>query len=327
MPSPGLLFSPRAAALTSTRTQQFTASSSGVLWAVDGLAGGSAASGTITVGGLYTPPSVSGVHTVTATSSDLTQSASATVYVTNYSGKFTHHNDNMRTGANLNEIALSPTTVNSATFGKLFTYQLDGNMHASPLYVANVNIPALGLRNVVYVATEHNSVYAFDADGLSAAPLWQTSFINPAAGITTVPANDTGECCDIVGEIGITGTPVIDQATGTLYVVAKTKEVSGGNTNYVQRLHALDIATGAEKFGGPVVIQASVPGTGTGVAGWPDTIRRPARESAAGIAAKQRRCLHGIRESRRRPAVPRLGAGLQRVDTAARHGLQRDSKW
>jgi hypothetical protein len=102
---------------------------------------------------------------------------------------------------------------------------------------------------------------------LSSTPLWQVSFINPAAGITTVPAADTGETGDIPTQIGITGTPVIDPASGTLYVVAKDKEVVGSTTNYVQRLHALDITTGAEKFGGPVVLQASVPGTGDGTQG------------------------------------------------------------
>src|SRR5262249_14691118 len=153
---------------------------------------------------------------------------------------------------------LTTTNVNQAQFGKLTSYALDGVADASPLYVANLSIPGQGYHNVVYVATEHDSVYAFDADGLSSNPLWKVSFINPAAGVTTVPPGDTGECCDISPEVGITGSPVIDPASGTLYVIAKTKEVSGGTTNYVHRLHALNIATGAEKFGGPVVIQASV---------------------------------------------------------------------
>jgi hypothetical protein len=114
----------------------------------------------------------------------------------------------------------------------------------------------------VYVATEHDSVYAFDADnntGSNAAPLWQVSFINPSQGITTVSSNDVG-CSDLVPEIGITSTPVIDTNSKTIYVVAKTKE----NGKFFQRLHALDISTGAEKFGGPVVLKAAVPGTGDG---------------------------------------------------------------
>src|SRR6266480_1413813 len=266
--STGLTISPRAAALTFTRTQQFVASSSNVSWSVDGVIGGSAASGTITTTGLYSPPSSVGTHTVRATTSDQSQSASATVYITDYSGKFMHQNDNFRTGANANETVLTPANVMFAIFGKLFSYSLDGIAYASPLYVANVNIPGpgpgQGFHNVVYVATAHDTVYAFDADGRSSTPLWQVSFINPAAGVTTVAAADTGECCDIAPEIGITGTPVIDAGSGTLYVVAKTKEVVGGTTNFVQRLHALDITTGAEKFGGPVVIQASVPGSGSG---------------------------------------------------------------
>ena len=190
------------------------------------------------------------------------QSANATVYVTNYPGTFTFHNDNLRTGVNGNETVLTPTNVNQSQFGKLFSYPIDGWAFASPLYVANVNIPNQGFHNVVYLATEHDSVYAFDADGLSPNPLWQVSFLG--SGVTTMPCTDVGECGDIPVEIGITGTPAIDQATGTLYVVAKTKQ---GSNNYVQKLHALDIATGAEKFGGPVVIQASVPGTGEGSVG------------------------------------------------------------
>jgi len=265
--STGLSISPRTAALTFTRTQQFAANPSNVIWSVDGVRGGSATSGTITATGLYSPPSSVGTHVVTATTSDQSQAASATVYITGYPGKFTNQNDNFRTGQNLNETVLTPANVTFAIFGKLLSYPLDGIAYASPLYVANVNIPRQGFHNVVYVATAHDTVYAFDADGLSSSPLWQVSFINPASGVTAVPASETGECCDIAAEVGITGTPVIDPGSGTLYVVAKTKEVVGGTTNYVQRLHALDITTGAEKFGGPVVIQGSVPGTGGGAQG------------------------------------------------------------
>jgi hypothetical protein len=110
-------------------------------------------------------------------------------------------------------------------------------------------------------------VFAFDADGLQSSPLWQVNFIGPAQGITTVPPGDISECCDIAPEIGITGSPVIDPATNTLYVVAKTKEISGANATYVHRLHALDITTGSEKLGGPVVISGSVSGTGDGSSG------------------------------------------------------------
>ncbi len=262
----GFAVTPRVVELTYKLTQQFTANGSGVTWSVDGVAGGSASTGTIT-SGLYTPPATAGVHTITAATTTPPQSAGATVYITNYAGMFTHHNDNLRTGQNLSEIVLTPANVNAAQFGKLFTYTVDGIMFASPLYVANVGIPNQGFHNVVYLATEHDSVYAFDADSGNGSPLWQMSFINPAGGVTTVPSADTGEATDIRNEIGITGTPVIDPGSSTLYVVAKTKEVTGSNTSYVQRLHALDITTGAEKFGGPIVIQASVPGTGDGGSG------------------------------------------------------------
>ena len=259
---------PGTAVLTFTRTEQFAAQGPGsgtATWSVDGVAGGNSSVGTITAGGLYTPPSTVGTHTVTATAG--AQTANATVYVTNDAGVFTYHNDNMRTGQDLNETVLTPSNVNSSTFGKRFSYPLDGLTYSSPLYVQNVNIPGQGYHNVVIVATEHDSVYAFDADGRSSSPLWQVNFTNPAAGVTTVPTADVGGCCDIPNEVGITQTPVIDPATGTIYVVAKTKEVSGSTTNYVMRLHALDLTTGAEKFGGPVVIQATVPGTGDSSSG------------------------------------------------------------
>jgi hypothetical protein len=260
----GFVITPRAPVVVPPRSQLFTvigAPGGTLVWSVDNVAGGTAVTGTITSAGLYTPPAAAGVHAVMVATADGTKSATATVFVATTPGMYTHHNDNQRTGQNLNEIALNVANVNSSNFGKLAQYATDGISHASPLYVSNVNVLGAGLRNVVYVATEHDSVYAFDADGLSSTPIWQRSFINPSAGVTTVPNGDTGECCDIAPEIGITGTPVIDPSTGTLYVVVKTKESA---SSYPQRLHALDIATGAEKFGGPVLIQATVSGTGAG---------------------------------------------------------------
>jgi hypothetical protein len=172
----------------------------------------------------------------------------------------TYHNDSARTGQNLSETILTPTNVNSTAFGLGFTQAVDGYVYAQPLYVSGLGLPGTGLHNVVFVATEHDSVYAFDADnaqGRNAYPLWQVSLIPP--GGSSVPNWDTGTG-DIVAEIGITGTPVIDPQSGVLYVVAKTKE----NNGYVQRLHALDIRTGKERFGGPVRIEAQVPGYGDG---------------------------------------------------------------
>ena len=174
----------------------------------------------------------------------------------------TYHMDNLRTGLNANETLLVPISVNSKTFGKLLSYNVDGFIVAQPLYVPNVSVPGQGTHNVIYVATQNDTVYAFDADHVgSGSPLWQASFTNPAAGITSVPIADNG--CKDTGfvNVGIMGTPVIDAVTGTLYVSVKTKEVVGTKKNYVQRLHALDITNGQEKFGGPVVITASVVGS------------------------------------------------------------------
>jgi hypothetical protein len=172
-------------------------------------------------------------------------------------GVYTYHDNTMRTGAVTNETLLTPSNVSTQTFAKLFSAAIDGYAYAQPLYVSGVSIPGNGTHNVVYVATEHDSVYAFDAD--TGWLLWRRSFLDPASGITTVPSQDT-VCINLTPEIGITSTPVIDPSTNTIYVVAKTKE----NGSYFHRLHALDIATGAEKFGGPVAINASVPGTGPG---------------------------------------------------------------
>ena len=169
----------------------------------------------------------------------------------------TSQNDNARTSANVHETILKPANVNAKQFGKVFSLPVDGDIYAQPLYLPGVDIPGKGRHNVLYVVTEHDSVYAYDADTSSNHPLWKTSFINPDAGVKTVPAQDVA-CPFIRPEIGITPTPVIDLETGTLYVLARTKESQGllKSAQHVQRLHALAITTGQEKFGGPVVIQA-----------------------------------------------------------------------
>ena len=250
---------PARAPLTLTEPQQFTATvinttNHAVIWAVDGITGGNSTVGTISSSGLYHPPGHRGTHKITAKSvAQSTAVGSATVWVTDYPGMFTYHADKFRSGVNLQEFALTSATVKASTFGKLFSRAVDGQIYAQPLHVANLTI-AGSKHNVVFVATEHSSVYAFDADGRTSAPFWKRSFINPAAGITTI-AKPTNAL--ISPEISISSTPVIDTSTSTMYVSVSTSE----NGNIVHRLHALSITTGAEKFGGPIVIQGSVPGT------------------------------------------------------------------
>jgi hypothetical protein len=165
----------------------------------------------------------------------------------------TQHYDIARTGQNTSETVLTPANVTSTSFGKLFSLTVDGFVYAQPLYVSALAIPGNGTHNVLYVATEHDSLYAFDADNGSS--LWQVSFLTNGA--TTLSTSDVGDTQDINPEIGITGTPTIDATTNTIYVVVNTKE-SG---NIIYRLHAMDITTGAEKFGGPVLMTASASGT------------------------------------------------------------------
>ncbi len=169
----------------------------------------------------------------------------------------TQHYDNARTGQNIQETVLTPANVNPNQFGLLFSQPLDGQMPAQALYVPNVFIPALNAtHNVMYAVTMHDGIYAFDADnnlGSNAQPLWYVSLLDPANGVTSVPQPDEG-CSVGYTEFGIQGTPVIDPTQNAMYFLAMTKE----NGAYVHRLHALDLGTGAELFGGPVTISASV---------------------------------------------------------------------
>jgi hypothetical protein len=253
---------PVQASVTPGQSAQFQAfisgvSSTSVTWAVDGITGGNSSIGTISTSGLYTGPTTAGPHSVTATSTaNTTQSASVPVVVTNYAGTFVYHNDNGRTGQNLNETVLTSGNVNVAQFGKIFSYPVDGQIYAEPLYVENVSVAGLGTHNVVYVATENDSLYAFDADGASSTPLWQLSLI-PAGGQVLNDA-DIGGCSNISPQVGITSTPVIDPLTNTIFLVARSKIITGGVASYYQYLHAIDITSGIERAGSPVAIQASV---------------------------------------------------------------------
>ncbi len=172
--------------------------------------------------------------------------------------------DNTRDGANTNEVQLAPTNVNVNTFGRLFSYTVDGYVFAQALIATNVTIPGKGVHNVLYVATENDTVFAFDADTYVPTPYWTNNFTDAAAGI--LPVSGGAANGNIQPVVGITATPVIDPATATMYVEVRTQETSGGNTAYIHRLHALDIATGHERtnFNSPVVVQSTnYPGTGT----------------------------------------------------------------
>lgn len=270
--------SPARGGLTITQGLSVTATTNdlgGVNWTTNGGSISSAASLT-GVGVIYTAPASAGVYTVTATSvTSPTTSASVTFGATDLAAVATYHNDLARDGANTQEYALTTSTVNTSTFGKLFSCTVDGAVYAQPLWLANVTVNG-AKRNAIFVATEHDGLFAFDADNNTTpcTPLWNVNLIDSnhggSPGETTVPAGVTGYLVgagngDITPEVGVTGTPVIDPSTGTLYVVSKSVNLSG--PTFYQRLHAIDITTGNEKFGGPANITPSsviYPGTGDG---------------------------------------------------------------
>jgi len=167
----------------------------------------------------------------------------------------TRQNDNSHTSQNLLETILTPTNVNSGSFGKLFSYPVDGQVYAEPLYVSNLTMATGGVHNVVFVATEYDSVYAFDADSasLNPNPLWHVNFLNPPT-VTPVSCSQGAGICQLFPIVGITATPVINLATNTIYVLVRTQELSGTTVNWVERIHALDITSGVEKTGSPATI-------------------------------------------------------------------------
>jgi hypothetical protein len=236
-------------ALTTDQTQTFTATVTGnsdatVRWEVDSVPGGNGDVGKINTSGVYSAPNKPGTHTVAARSdADSTVSATASVAITDLAGVFTYHNDLSRDGVNSQEYALNTSTVKASSFGKRFACSIDAAAYAQPLWIANANIGG-GTHNVVIAATQHDTVYAFDADGSPCQTYWSQSLL--AGGETWVNSGDVNTS-DISPDIGIVGTPVIDPNTNTIYVVSKSKNGS----NFHQRLHALNLSDGSERFGGP----------------------------------------------------------------------------
>lgn len=179
----------------------------------------------------------------------------------------TQHCDNARTGWNHHEVKLTIETVRSPKFGVLFSQNVDGKVYAQPLYMRNLVIPGQGMHNVVFVATENDSIYAFDADTKIASYLWKAVLLGP--GEQAVPSTDVTTAHDVLiyPTLGITSTPVIDRASNTLYCTSFVKGASGASDDYHLRLHALDLATGLDKAGSPIEVKATVPGNGDGSVG------------------------------------------------------------
>jgi hypothetical protein len=266
--------SPKLAAVTATtQTQQFTSSPTTVTWSVDGIAGGNTTVGTITATGLYTPPATAGTYTITATSG--TAKATASVAVTNLNGVTTYHNDTARDGINTREYGLTPTTVATATFGKLFSCTVDGAVYGQPLWVKGLTIGG-GVHNVIFVATQNDSAYAFDADAKPCVTYWHVNLLDTLHGGTTgekpITWDDVGYCYgDVYPQVGVTSTPVISTTANTIYLVSASEknatnsgQCANTTATFYHRLHALSLFTGSEEFNAPVTIVASVPGTGDG---------------------------------------------------------------
>jgi hypothetical protein len=262
---------PATTAITLARTQQFTATVPGTgpaTWTVDGISGGNPSVGTVSENGLFTAGTAAGVHTVAATSvANNKHSANAIAAVTDLAGVYTYHNNQFRDGTNTQEYALTTSTVTTAHFGKLTSCSVDGAIYGQPLWVANLMVGG-AKHNVVFVTTQHDSLYAFDADAVPCVKLWSASLIDTshggASGETSVPSSmlgaSPGVTPDVIPKIGITGTPVIDPTRNILFAV--TVSTDAAQANVYNRLHAIDLATGNEEAGSPVTIAGTYPGTG-----------------------------------------------------------------
>jgi hypothetical protein len=243
-----------------TATVSNDVGSAGVSWSVST---GGALSGKTTTKASFSSTTAA-VYTVTATSNtDNLKSATVTIGVTDLAGVATYHNNLSRNGANVQEYALTTTNVSTSSFGKLFSCPVDGAIYAQPLWMPNLGIGG-GTHNVVFVATTHDSVYAFDADISPCVTYWHKTLLG--VGETLVSSSDVGTG-DIQPDIGIIGTPVIDLSSKTLYVVSKSEDTGTScvpSSACHQRLHGLGLIDGSEKFGGPATIDTSITVSGTG---------------------------------------------------------------
>lgn len=217
-------------------------------------------------GAKFTVAVSNSLGSATSTAATLTVTTPAPTVASSNVDVLTYHYDAMRSGANTNETVLTPANVNSTTFGLLGSFTVDGKVDGQPLYLSNVQIPGVGAKNVLYVVTEHASMFAFDADSVSgptATSLWKTSMLQSGE----TPSDDRN-CGQVTPEIGITSTPVIDRRRNAIYVVAVARTSAGA---YVHRIHALNLATGAELFGGPTTVSATYPGGGANSTNGTDT--------------------------------------------------------
>jgi hypothetical protein len=271
--------SPKRGGLAITQTLPISAAvlndvgHAGVTWSVSGTGCSGTSCGAFinvtSTSATYVAPSTAGLYSIAGTSvADVTKSASIPIGVTDLPGVLTYHNNLSRDGTNTHEFALTTSNVNTSTFGKLFSCQADGAIYAQPLWIPNLQV-AGAAHNVALVATQHESLYAFDADATPCTTLWHANLIDPAhggtSGETSVPSAGTVALVgsgfgDISPEVGITGTPVIDLTTNTLYVVSKSVNAS---TQFFQRLHAINLTTGIERVT-PQTVDSSISVSGTG---------------------------------------------------------------